>query len=74
VLSHRANVHRHRLPRLGAVVRVKIRPLGSGMRWRKYRVESFPASRGLRHCANLVALDNGERCTVSGFWCEEWDG
>lgn len=74
MLTHRANVHRHRLPRLGAVVRVKIQPLGSGQRWRKFRVESFPASPELRHCANLVALDNGERRTVSGWWVEEWEG
>lgn len=78
MLTARANVHRSKLPRLGAVVVVRIRPLAPGHRYRRFIVESFPLtdaadprfSRGIHTCT-LRALDNSERCKVAGHWCEE---
>ena len=61
----------YHMPRLGAIVHVATRPLQPGHRWRRFRVDSFPLARGWRHLVHLRALDNGQRCTVSGFFCQE---
>jgi len=71
MLTHRANLHGYPLPQRGAIVAVKQKPLQLGHRWRRFLVESFPASATFRHCAVIRALDNGQRFTVSGFYCEE---
>jgi hypothetical protein len=86
MLTPRANIHRSKLPRLGAIVTVQIRPLSPALnvwghqkdRYRRYIVEAFPLSdsadlrysRGI-HTVYLRALDNGERARVSGHWCVE---
>ena len=76
--SHRQNIHHPKLPKIGAIVSVQVRPLGPGRRWRKWIVESFPLcdsadarySWGI-HTVNLRALDNGESVRVTGHYCEE---
>lgn len=78
MLTPIANIHGHRLPRPGAIVVVKDRPLGQGRRYRRFIVESYPLSdsadqrysRGIHTCT-IRALDNGRRHRVSGFYCEE---
>ena len=78
MLTSIANCHRYPLPKPGAIVIVKTRPLFPGNRFRRFIVESFPLSdsadqrysRGI-HTANIKALDNGERFKVSGHWLEE---
>ena len=79
MLTPIANIHRYPIPRPGAIVIVKIRPLEIGCRWRKWIVESYPLSdspdqrfsRGI-HTVWLRALDNNERVKVSGHYCEEY--
>lgn len=78
MLTHAANVHRSKLPALGAIVIVRTRPLGPGRRFRRFMVEAFNLndsadprySCGI-HLAHIRALDNGQRFTVAGHFCEE---
>jgi hypothetical protein len=80
MLTARANVHRSKLPRPGALVIVRMRPLAPGHRYRRFIVESFPLTdaadpryaRGIHTCT-LRALDNGARYRIAGHWCEELD-
>jgi hypothetical protein len=64
---------RERLPEPGEIVAVEVRLLQHGYRWRKFIVESYPAHDSymnlITHCVNVRALDNGQRFTVSGFYC-----
>ena len=70
-----------RLPRLGAIVIVKIdRELPPGHRYSKWRVVSFPGvdthnqfnRRANAHTVNLELLGRPDIMKrVSGFWCEE---
>ena len=78
MLTSTANIHRHKLPSIGAIVIVKDRPLGPGRLYRRFIVESFPLSdsadqrfsRGIHTCT-IRALDNDDRFRISGFYCEE---
>lgn len=78
MLSPIGNIHRSKLPPLGAIVTVHVdRVLQAGHRWRRFIVEAFPLSdapdafsRGI-HTVHLRALDNGQRFRVSGHWCRE---
>ena len=80
MLTPIANTHRHKLPRPGAIVVVATQALQPGRRYRRFIVESYPLSdspdqrysRGIHTCT-LRALDNEERCRVSGVWCLEAD-
>ncbi len=84
MLTRVANCHHSKLPRPGAIVTVRIQPLGNTWetRYRKWIVESYPLSdaadqrysRGI-HTVTLRALDNGERRRVAGHWChdDQWD-
>jgi hypothetical protein len=64
---------RERLPEPGEIVAVEVSPLQYGHRWRKFIVESYPVCDRymnlITHCVNVRALDNGQRFTVSGFYC-----
>lgn len=76
--NKRQNYHHSKLPKLGAIVEVRIRPLQQNERYEKFIVESFnlcdnalPWSIGI-HLVNLVSLrDRRVRVTVSGFYCQE---
>ncbi len=78
MLTPAANIHRSRLPALGAIVTVQLTAAPVNFRWRRFIVESFPLcdsadsrySWGI-HTVNLRALDNGEARRVSGHWCVE---
>lgn len=78
MLTPRGNLHSSKLPRLGAIVTVRDKPLQHGHRYRRFIVEAFPLndsanpkySRGI-HTVWLRALDNGWRIQVAGHWCEE---
>lgn len=77
MLTPRGNFHRSRLPRLGEIVTVRMRPLqGSRERYRKYIVSAFPLCDGADwrysigiHTVFLRALDTGETVRVAGHWC-----
>jgi hypothetical protein len=75
----RQNTHHSKLPRPGAIVTVRNRPLGPNRRWRKFIVESYPLrddsySLGIHTCI-IRALDNNQRFRVAGHYChdEGWD-
>lgn len=79
MLTPRANTHHSKMPQLGAIVVVRMRPLAPGHRFRRFIVESFPLSdaasrhsRGIHTCT-IRALDNGQRFRIAGHWCEEID-
>lgn len=77
--STRQNIHRHKLPSLGAVVEVHLRPLMPGHHYQKYVVVAFPLtdspdprfSLGIHTCfiARIDRPHEVER--VSGHWCVE---
>jgi hypothetical protein len=75
--SKRQNFHHSKLPRLGAIVTVRDRPLGPGRRYRRFIVESFPLCDNDRpysfgiHTCMIRALDNGERFKIAGHWCHD---
>jgi hypothetical protein len=76
MLTARATKRLHeKVPALGAIVVVEIRPLQFGHRWRRFRVVGYPLlnKRGIKmtHCVLIQALDNGSLHMVSGFYCKE---
>lgn len=82
MLTTRSNIHRSRLPAPGAIVIVTMRqPLPGPSRHRKFIAESYNLCDGALyrrrhlslgiHLVHLRALDNGERVTMAGHWCEE---
>jgi hypothetical protein len=84
MLTPIANIHHHKLPRLGEIVTLPgLRRNGINPRWR-WIVESYPLSdaadqrysRGI-HTVNLRCLTHPSITRtapkrVSGFWCESY--
>ena len=79
MLTPRGNVHHSKLPRLGAIVTVRIYKLLPGSRYERWIVESYPLtdaadprySRGI-HTVTLRHLgDQRQRVRVAGHWCHE---
>lgn len=83
MLTPIGNRHRSSLPRPGALVIIKDRPLGPGRRYRRFIVEAYPLCDGALwqrrhfslgiHTVFIRALDNGWRTRVAGHYCEEID-
>jgi len=76
--NKRQNFHHSKLPKIGAIITVNIRPLKSNETARKFIVTSYPLndsadpkySLGI-HTVNIEALDNrNESHVVSGHHCE----
>lgn len=80
MLTRITNIHRHKLPRPGAIVRLVGLERNGYSPKQRWQVESFPLtdaadprySRGI-HTVTLRALSNGRRVRVSGIWCEEME-
>lgn len=71
---------RWRIPPVGIIVTVRMRPLDPDHRYRRFIVEALPGpgprsryttAPSLVHCATIRALDNGARHTVAGHWLHE---
>ena len=77
MLSTIANIHRHKLPKPGAIVRIVGLQRNGYYPLHRWQVESFPLCDNVRpysfgiHTVNLRRLADNARARVSGFYCEE---
>jgi hypothetical protein len=74
--SKRQNFHHSKLPKVGDIVNVVVRPLQSRESYKKFIVESFPLCDNIRHYSRGIHtciirdLSNNEKHRVSGHLLE----
>lgn len=83
MLTTRTNIHRSKLPALGAIVTLpglrygRTNTRGPWLTLRRFIVDAYPMCDNVRpwsigiHTVHLRALDNGERMQVAGHWCQD---